>query len=97
MKCCVSRGIRYVALYATELIKQQRTGEALGVFVEHGAPAKSQNLNIYRHLAAESLLDDKNDHTTWIPLRNIFYQLVISPFPSPVDFYRSNTIKDIVN
>ena len=68
--------VRYVALYATQLIKEQRIDDALQLFIVHGAPAKAQNLNIYRHLAAQSLLNDKNDHAIWIPLRDVFYQLV---------------------
>ena len=49
-----------MAIYSTELIKQQRSSAALELFVKYGAPAKPQNLNIYRHLATEILLEDKN-------------------------------------
>ena len=69
---------KYVALYATELIKQQRSQSALHLFVQFGAPAKPQNLNIYRHLAAEILSDPKGppDLQSLIGLRNMFRQLV---------------------
>lgn len=67
---------RYVAIYSTELIKQQRSSAALELFIKYGAPAKPQNLNIYRHLASEILLEDKNDIKSLIGLRNIFHQLV---------------------
>lgn len=65
-----------MAIYSTELIKQQRSLAALELFIQYGAPAKPQNLNIYRHLATEILLDDKNDIKSWIGLRDIFQQLV---------------------
>lgn len=69
---------KYVATYATELIKQQRSQPALQLFVLYGAPAKPQNLNIYRHLAAEILSDPQGppDLQSLIGLRNIFRQLV---------------------
>ena len=68
---------KYVALYATELIKQQRTAAALQLFTQHGAPAKAQNLNIYRHLALEMLRHEgSGDFNTWIALRNMFQSLV---------------------
>lgn len=67
---------KYVAIYSTELIKQQRSSAALELFIKYGAPAKPQNLNIYRHLASEILLEDKNDIKSLIGLRNIFHQLV---------------------
>lgn len=44
--------------------------------MKYGAPAKPQNLNIYRHLASEILLQDNNDIKLWIGLRNMFQQLV---------------------
>lgn len=71
---------RYVALYSTELIKQQRSSAALELFIKYGAPAKPQNLNIYRHLASEILLEDTNDIKSLIGLRNIFQQLVTFRF-----------------
>jgi intraflagellar transport protein 172 len=67
---------RYVAIYWTEQIKQQRSSVALELFIKYGSPAKSQNLNIYRHLATEILLEDKNDIKSLIVLRNIFHSLV---------------------
>ncbi|EFX60455.1 hypothetical protein DAPPUDRAFT_277407, partial [Daphnia pulex] len=54
----------------------QRSSVALELFIKYGAPAKSQNLNIYRHLATEILLEDKNDIKSLIGLRNIFHSLV---------------------
>ncbi len=68
-----------MAIYSTELIKQQRSLAALELFVKYGAPAKPQNLNIYRHLATEILLEDKNDIKSFMGLRNIFHHLVIMP------------------
>lgn len=65
-----------MAIYSTELIKQQRPSDALELFIKYGAPAKPQNLNIYRHLASEILLQDNNDIKLWIGLRNMFQQLV---------------------
>lgn len=69
-----------MAIYSTELIKQQRSSVALELFIKYGASAKPQNLNIYRHLATEILLEDKNDIKSLIGLRNIFYSLVFQKF-----------------
>ncbi len=80
-------GIRYVAIYSTELIKQQRSSTALELFIKYGAPAKPQNLNIYRHLATEILMEDKHDMKLWIGLRDIFHQLV-----KAYSFSTNNTI-----
>ena len=63
-------------MYATELIKQQRSAAALQLFIQYGAPAKPQNFNIYRHLATEILLEEQKDATVYIGLRNIFHKLV---------------------
>jgi intraflagellar transport protein 172 len=65
-----------VAIYSTELIKQQRSSTALELFIKYGAPAKPQNFNIYRHLASE------------IGLRNIFLHLV-KKHPKFYFFYNS--------
>lgn len=71
---------RYVATYATELITQQRSLEALELFIRYGAPAKPQNLNIYRHLASAILLECNSDVKTLTGLRNIFQNLVVLLF-----------------
>ena len=64
-------------MYATDLIRQQKSSAALDLFVRYGAPAKQQNLNLYRHLATEILMDEKGgDLKSWIGMRNIFRQLV---------------------
>ena len=65
-------------MYAAELIRNQRTTAALRLFIQHGAPAKAQNFNIYRHLATEIFLQDIIDYDTFAGLRNMFHQLVIS-------------------
>ena len=63
-------------MYATELIKQQRNSAALQLFLQHGAPAKLQNVNIYRHLASEVIQEGSTDYQTWAGLRNMFLPLV---------------------
>eukprot|EP00042_Codosiga_hollandica_P051782 m.643612 g.643612 ORF g.643612 m.643612 type:complete len:1752 (+) comp58351_c0_seq22:791-6046(+) len=44
---------KYVALYAAELIKQNKSEQALVLFSKHGAPANPQNFNIYRRIATD--------------------------------------------
>lgn len=92
-----------MAIYSTELIKQQRSSVALELFIKYGAPAKPQNLNIYRHLATEILLEDKNDIKSLIGLRNIFHNLVFKKkTPSKCWFffilkYISNQVKEVTS
>ena len=83
--------IRYVATYATELIMQQRSTEALELFVRYGAPAKPQNLNIYRHLASSILLECCDDVKSLTGLRNIFQNLVNEIFCFPIAIYCNAT------
>ncbi|VDN88417.1 unnamed protein product [Brugia pahangi] len=44
---------KYVALYATELIKQMKYDEALITFEKYGASSNSNNFNIYQRLIEE--------------------------------------------
>lgn len=41
---------KYVALYASELIDQDRYSEATAVFEKYGAPWSPQNLDMYKKL-----------------------------------------------
>ncbi|XP_013856092.1 intraflagellar transport protein 172 homolog, partial [Austrofundulus limnaeus] len=41
---------KYVALYATHLIKEGAALKALQLYIQHGAPPNPQNFNIYKRL-----------------------------------------------
>ena len=45
--------VKYVALYAAELIRNNDSLAALDLFAKHGAPPTPQNFNIYKHLCVE--------------------------------------------
>lgn len=70
---------KYVALYATHLIKDGYTLKALGLYSQMEAPAFAQNYNIYRRIAMDIIampgLSEEDGFTTWARLRNMLFQL----------------------
>ncbi|XP_055005694.1 intraflagellar transport protein 172 homolog [Boleophthalmus pectinirostris] len=71
---------KYVALYATQLIKEAEPVRALQLYVTHGAPPNPQNFNIYRRLFVDVMnLPDTNSsdaYRVWAQLRDFLFQLV---------------------
>lgn len=71
---------KYVALYASELIKDDRSKDALQLYVHHGAPAYTQNYNIYKRLTQDLLSSRGNDsasaYKTWADLRDVLFEVV---------------------
>uniref|UniRef100_A0A8C9QX79 Intraflagellar transport protein 172 homolog n=1 Tax=Scleropages formosus TaxID=113540 RepID=A0A8C9QX79_SCLFO len=70
---------KYLALYATHLIKEGETEKVLSLYTQHGVPANSQNFNIYKRLV-QGLLDlpDKDcaeAYRMWADLRDVLQQL----------------------
>ncbi|KAI8482238.1 hypothetical protein Bbelb_400200 [Branchiostoma belcheri] len=70
---------KYVALYATHLIKEGQTDKALDLYVKHGAPANPANFNIYKRIVLEILsmpdLDRADSYRMWADLRDLLLDL----------------------
>ncbi|XP_062822761.1 intraflagellar transport protein 172 homolog isoform X1 [Anolis carolinensis] len=70
---------KYVALYATHLIREGSWEKALGLYVQHGAPANGQNFNIYKRLFVEmanaSGMNSAEAYHRWADLRDLLFGL----------------------
>ncbi|XP_074640366.1 intraflagellar transport protein 172 homolog [Tubulanus polymorphus] len=78
---------KYVALYATNLIKEDRTNAALDLYVKHGAPANKQNFNIYKRIVSDVLctknLNRSEAYRVWADLRDMLCDLCENLVKSP--------------
>ncbi|KAH0622981.1 hypothetical protein JD844_025935 [Phrynosoma platyrhinos] len=70
---------KYVALYATHLIREGSWDKALGLYVQHGAPANAQNFNIYKRLFVEMVnvanMNNAEAYHSWADLRDVLFNL----------------------
>ncbi|XP_025050082.1 intraflagellar transport protein 172 homolog [Alligator sinensis] len=70
---------KYVALYATHLIREGSYGKALSLYVQHGAPANPQNFNIYKRLFVEMVnatgMNSAEAYPSWADLRDMLFNL----------------------
>ncbi|KAM6915750.1 intraflagellar transport protein 172 homolog [Xenentodon cancila] len=70
---------KYVALYATHLIKEGDALKALQLYIHHGAPPNPQNFNIYKRLFLDLIslpdTDQSDSYRMWAELRNFLQQL----------------------
>uniref|UniRef100_A0A3Q1C4I4 Uncharacterized protein n=1 Tax=Amphiprion ocellaris TaxID=80972 RepID=A0A3Q1C4I4_AMPOC len=70
---------KYVALYATHLIKEEDAVKALQLYIQHGAPPNPQNFNIYKRLFLDMInlpdTDGPESYRMWADLRNFLLQL----------------------
>ncbi|XP_070555163.1 intraflagellar transport protein 172 homolog [Ptychodera flava] len=70
---------KYVALYATHLIKENNIQKALDLYVKHGAPANQQNYNIYKRICMEMFSAAETDkaeaYRVWADLRDMLLDL----------------------
>ncbi|KFO82193.1 Intraflagellar transport protein 172, partial [Cuculus canorus] len=70
---------KYVALYATHLIREGSWDKALNLYVHHGAPANPQNFNIYKRLFVEMVnasgMNCAEAYSSWANLRNVLFHL----------------------
>uniref|UniRef100_A0A665WKK4 Intraflagellar transport 172 n=1 Tax=Echeneis naucrates TaxID=173247 RepID=A0A665WKK4_ECHNA len=68
---------KYVALYATHLIKEQDALKALQLYIQHGAPPNLQNFNIYKRLFLDLInlpdTDGPDSYHMWADLRNFLF------------------------
>ncbi|KAM9703852.1 intraflagellar transport protein 172 homolog [Menidia menidia] len=70
---------KYVALYATHLIKEGDSLKAVQVYLQHGAFPNPQNFNIYKRLFLDLTsvpdTDGPESYRTWAHLRDFLLQL----------------------
>lgn len=67
---------KYLALYAAHLIQNHDIVNALQLYLQYGAPALSQNYNIYMRIALECFALRESDGVhIWKELRNFLFQL----------------------
>lgn len=70
---------KYVALYATHLIKEAEPVKALHLYTQHGAPPTPQNFNIYKRLFLDLInlpeCNGAHNYNMWAELRDFLLQL----------------------
>ncbi|KAF3826454.1 hypothetical protein GH733_008979 [Mirounga leonina] len=70
---------KYVALYATHLIREGGYGQALALYVQHGAPANPQNFNIYKRIFTDMVsspgTNSAEAYHNWADLRDVLFNL----------------------
>uniref|UniRef100_A0A672FWM1 Intraflagellar transport protein 172 homolog n=1 Tax=Salarias fasciatus TaxID=181472 RepID=A0A672FWM1_SALFA len=73
---------KYVALYATHLIKEVEPLKALQLYSQHGAPPTPQNFNIYKRLFLDLInlpeCNGAQSYSMWAELRNFLLQLCVN-------------------
>lgn len=70
---------KYLAQYATQLIHNRESVNALQLYIQYGAPCLAQNFNIYMRIAIECFgLRESDGRLVWRDLRNFLLQLVQS-------------------
>ncbi|KAF5402479.1 Intraflagellar transport protein [Paragonimus heterotremus] len=70
---------KYVAAYAATLIKESRVYDAMLLYKKYGAPAYTQNFNIYKRIfqdiTSQRNLSGPDAYPTWSTLRNMLFDL----------------------
>ncbi|ELV13731.1 Intraflagellar transport protein 172 like protein [Tupaia chinensis] len=70
---------KYVALYATHLIREGSSTQALALYVQHGAPANPQNFNIYKRIFTDMVsspgTNSAEAYHSWADLRDVLFNL----------------------
>uniref|UniRef100_A0A2K6MV73 Intraflagellar transport protein 172 homolog n=1 Tax=Rhinopithecus bieti TaxID=61621 RepID=A0A2K6MV73_RHIBE len=70
---------KYVALYATHLIREGNSAQALVLYVQHGAPANPQNFNIYKRIFTDMVSSPGTNcaeaYHSWADLRDVLFNL----------------------
>lgn len=71
---------KYVAIYASHLIKDRFIMEALNLYTAHGVPAIPQNFNVYNQIAINIFgmpnISGPDHYNLWAQLRQMLYELV---------------------
>ncbi|XP_078506239.1 intraflagellar transport protein 172 homolog [Lissotriton helveticus] len=70
---------KFVALYATHLIKEGNCDKALSLYVQHGTPANPQNFNIYKRIFVDLVnaggMNSAEAYHNWSDLRDVLFNL----------------------
>lgn len=72
---------KYVALHATQLIRDGDAAAALALYRRNGAPASKQNFNIYKRIAVDLFSSPSSAdaagraYQTWAGLRDVLHEL----------------------
>ncbi|KAM3856962.1 intraflagellar transport protein 172 homolog [Vipera latastei] len=70
---------KYVALYATYLIRENCWDKVLSLYIQNGAPANVQNFNIYKRLFMEMVnaanMNRPEAYHSWADLRDVLFNL----------------------
>ncbi|EHB14523.1 Intraflagellar transport protein 172-like protein [Heterocephalus glaber] len=70
---------KYVALYATHLIREGGYAQALALYVQHGGPANPQNFNIYKRIFSDMVsspgTNSAEAYHSWADLRDVLFNL----------------------
>lgn len=70
---------KYLALYATQLIRDNECVEALAAYIKYGAPPLQQNFNIYNRIAVDCIgLRETDGMNVWKELRTFLFNLTQS-------------------
>ncbi|XP_078486595.1 intraflagellar transport protein 172 homolog [Ciona intestinalis] len=67
---------KYVALYAAQLLKEDKALPVLELYAQHGAPANPQNYNIYKRISNDIMSSpNMNNYKVWAMLRDMLHGL----------------------
>ena len=73
---------KYVAMHATQLIREGNPQAALQLYTKHGAPPYQANFNIYKRIGVDLFsskqLDNAEAYNTWAELRDLYLGLLES-------------------
>jgi len=73
---------KYVAMHATQLIREGNPQTALQLYTKHGAPPYQANFNIYKRIGVDLFsakqLDTAEAYNTWAELRDLYLGLLES-------------------
>ena len=73
---------KYVAMHATQLIREGNPQSALQLYTKHGAPPYQANFNIYKRIGVDLFsakqLDTGEAYSTWAELRDLYLGLLES-------------------
>lgn len=70
---------KYIALYATQLIRESDCSSALELYINYGAPIIEANFNIYKRISTDCLaLPEENarENNLWSKLRDFLFNLL---------------------
>ena len=70
---------KYVAIHAAQLLKEEKSLEALNLYTKYEAPAYQQNYNIYKKITSDIFgmpdMNEPESYDVWAELRNMLFNL----------------------